>query len=169
MGQRSNRVGATADASGDSGTWQTHGSAGQGSGVLEEIGEAECMALMAGQRVGRLIVSGSPPLIFPVNYVVDGSAVVLRTAAGSKLDAVRHDALVTFEVDSIDPVSETGWSVVATGTVREEVHLYGGSGRAQPRPWSTGIRAYWLRIEPMTVTGRRLHRPVGDVGGRGYL
>ena len=92
MGQRSKPVGTTADAAADSGTWQTHGSAGEGSGVLEEIGEAECMALMAGQRVGRLIVSGSPPQVFPVNYVVDGGAVVIRTAAGSKLDAVRRDA-----------------------------------------------------------------------------
>ena len=76
---------------------------------------------------------------------------------------------MTFEVDSIDPVSESGWSVVATGTVREEVHLHGGVVRPPPRPWSTGIRAYWLRIEPITVTGRRLQRPVDDVGGRGYL
>ncbi|HUY20807.1 MAG TPA: pyridoxamine 5'-phosphate oxidase family protein [Acidimicrobiales bacterium] len=134
------------------GTW----GAGGGGGVLEEIGEEDCLALLGGERVGRLVVSGRPPHVFPVNFVLDGRAVVMRTAAGTKLDAVRRDAEVCFEVDNIDRVAESGWSVVVTGHVREEIHIHDGSPQPRPEPWSAGVRAYWLRLTPTAMTGRRV-------------
>jgi len=129
--------------------------AGGGDGLLEEISEKECLELLAAEQVGRLAVSGSPPLIFPVNFVLDGRRIVMRTAVGTKLDAVRADAEVAFEVDRVDGGSQTGWSVVVTGHVSEEVHLHGET-RPTPEPWSAGVRPYWLRLEPTAITGRRI-------------
>jgi hypothetical protein len=139
------------------GTWGAGGT-----GVLEEIGEEECFGLLAGEELGRLVVSGSPPQVFPVNYVLDGRAVVIRTAAGTKLDAVRRDAEVAFEVDGVDRPSRSGWSVVVSGRVREEVHLHDDRSRPQPLPWSEGVRAYWLRLEPTGVSGRRVRPGPGS-------
>jgi len=148
--------------------------AGGGDGLLEEISEEECLELLAAEQVGRLALSGSPPLIFPVNFVLDGRRIVMRTAVGTKLDAVRADAEVAFEVDRVDSASRTGWSVVVTGHVREEVHLHGET-QPRPEPWSAGVRPYWLRLEPITITGRRIRpKPTSDrpesparVGGAG--
>ena len=131
-------------------------------GVLEEIGEEDCLALLGGEHFGRLVTSGRPPQVFPVNYVLDGRTVVIRTAPGSKVDAVRRDAEVAFEVDNVDPFTKSGWSVVVTGHVHEEIHIHDGAPRPRPEPGSGGVRPYWLRLTPTAVTGRRV-RPGPDV------
>ena len=66
------------------------------------------------------VVIGGQPLVFPVNFTLDGDAVVFRTDEGTKLHAARNGP-VAFECDGIDPVYHTGWSVLATGNA-EEVH-----------------------------------------------
>lgn len=56
------------------------------------------------------------PVIRPVNHVVDGDAVVLRTHGGSALPHnAAVDQVVVCEADQIDPQTRTGWSVVVTG------------------------------------------------------
>jgi len=139
------------------GTWRPTGTPG----ALEEIGEDECLSLLGAARFGRLVVSGTPPQVFPVNFVLDGRCLVIRTAPGTKIDAVRRDAHVAFEVDQVDPVEESGWSVVVTGRVSEEIHMYDDSPRPRPEPWSEGLRPYWLRLTPTTMTGRRVRRAPG--------
>ena len=53
---------------------------------LEVIAPDECRRLLGGDVVGRLaIVDGGSPAIFPVNYALDGEAIVFRTAPGTKL------------------------------------------------------------------------------------
>ena len=48
----------------------------------------ECLDLLADQEVGRIaVVLGRRPLIFPVNYVLDGDTIVFRTDPGTKLAA----------------------------------------------------------------------------------
>ncbi len=151
------RTGASAGDGAPAGaTWDVGGSPN----VIEELDPGECLALLAGEEVGRLIVSGRPPQVYPVNFALDGATVLVRTAPGTKLDAVRADAEVAFEVDSIDRATHTGWSVVVTGHVREELHLHDDGG-PRPEPWSSGVRAYWLRLEPTTTTGRRVRSGPG--------
>jgi hypothetical protein len=53
-----------------------------------------------------------------VNYALDQRAVVVRTHPGTKLSAADH-ANVTFEVDHIDPISRSGWSVLIRGLAEE--------------------------------------------------
>src|SRR3954470_21448650 len=79
---------------------------------LEELDRNECMRLLEHAPLGRLavVVSGYP-LVFPVNFGLDGIRVVLRTDRGTKLYGRRHGP-VAFECEGIDSTYHTGWSVL---------------------------------------------------------
>lgn len=125
---------------------------------LEVLDWDECVALMAQSPLGRIaVVIDGRALVFPVNFTLDGDAVVLRTDAGTKLHAAR-DGPVTFECDGTDPVYHTGWSVLATGNA-EEVRNDAEIARLQRLPlgpWCPGPKSTWLRIQPRSLTGRRI-------------
>ena len=145
-------------------------------GALEEIGDAECWQLLATQAVGRVaVILGHYPLVFPVNYTLDERSILYRTGPGTKLHAI-HRSNVTFEVDSIDPVHRSGWSVMVKGVAQElnaerqrpavsQAELRGA------KPWAPGQRDHFIRILADEVTGRRIHPgelpPATDL--RGYL
>ena len=57
------------------------------------------------------------PAAFPVNFALLDDDIVFRTAPGTKLSAALEGAVVGFEVDRIDPVFESGWSVLWTVTL----------------------------------------------------
>ena len=85
-----------------------------------DIGAEEALGLLrrGGEPVGRLAVCpAGDPLVFPLNYAVDGDAIVFRTEAGTKLSAITR-SLATFEVDHID-ASGQGWSVSFEGLAQE--------------------------------------------------
>lgn len=134
---------------------------------LTEIGREECLALLAAGCVGRFAVAvvDDGPLVVPVNYVMDGEAVVFRTAAGQKLAQLRRRA--SFQVDGFDHPAETGWSVLLRGfayeaTSWEVAHL-------QLVPWAAGAKDRWVRIVPTSITGRRISSLLEHVDGRAYL
>src|SRR5213078_3225239 len=108
---------------------------------------------------GRLgFVVDEWPVVLPVNYVLDGDDIVVRTDGGTKFSALRRGARVAFEVDAIDTLFQSGWSVLAYGQADEvvdadEVERLQGLGL---RPWAGGARPFWIRIRPVSVTGRRL-------------
>jgi hypothetical protein len=58
----------------------------EGVASLETLGRSECLNLLATAQVGRvaLVVDGHPEIL-PVNYALDGDAVLFRTAEGSVL------------------------------------------------------------------------------------
>jgi len=125
---------------------------------LEELGHDECLRLVGGSTLGRLaVVIDDQPLVFPVNFTLDGRAVVLRTDEGTKLYAARH-GFVAFECDSIDSAYHTGWSVIITGRA-EEVRQPSEVARLERLPlgpWCPGPKSVWLRLRPRTITGRRI-------------
>ena len=127
---------------------------------LMRLDAGECIRLLASEEIGRLaVVAGQTPLIFPVNYVLDGGAVVFRTDAGTKLDAGPRGP-ACFEVDAFDRDQRTGWSVVVVGRL-EEVTLYDAAMLARVRalpvvPWAGGAKAHWMRLVPDRITGRRV-------------
>ena len=123
---------------------------------LDVIERDECLTLLADHHLGRIavVVSGQP-VIFPVTYVLDGSAVVFRTNPGTKLFGAL-DGPVAFEIDG---AGASGWSVVMTGKaelveneadVRRLTNLDLGN-------WNPGPKQFWVRIRG-TITGRRLVR-----------
>ena len=88
-------------------------------GALDEIDVAECWRLLSTQPVGRVaVIVGQYPLVFPVNYTLDGMHIVFRTGVGTKLWAINRSN-VTFEVDELDLAGRCGWSVMVRGAAHE--------------------------------------------------
>ena len=116
---------------------------------------------MATQVVGRLVtVESGRPLVFPVNFVLDGEAPVFRTAPGTKLWASTRSS-VAFEVDHVDAETKSGWSVIVHGTAQEVTAFdrsdlqYRVAGLPVV-PWAPGDKPSLVRVEPRLITGRRI-------------
>lgn len=128
--------------------------------MIEELTKDECVELLRSRRFGRIAVHGREGIaIFPVNYVYADGHVAIRTAAGTKLDAAVQ-AEVAFEIDEVDELMRSGWSVLVKGTgyeVTDSVDRVSAELRALPvEPWAPGERPYLLRIDPVLITGRRV-------------
>jgi nitroimidazol reductase NimA-like FMN-containing flavoprotein (pyridoxamine 5'-phosphate oxidase superfamily) len=127
---------------------------------IETIGRHECMHLLAHRSfVGRVAFAvDGQPLVLPVNYVVDGTSVVFRTAAGTKLRALRGGARVAFEVDDGRPLDRAGWSVLVTG-IAEEITDHRDLDRLRRGPlhsWAAPAADHWIRVTIDEVSGRRM-------------
>ncbi|HEV2634484.1 MAG TPA: pyridoxamine 5'-phosphate oxidase family protein [Actinocrinis sp.] len=125
---------------------------------FEELAEAECLHLLAGAVIGRIVFSAyGTASIRPVNFVVDEHAVVFRTASGAKFSPALRRATVSFEADRFDPVRGTGWSVIvagATGLVHDPERT-GRIGRALDT-WMPGELGHLMYVDIEHVTGRRI-------------
>lgn len=90
---------------------------------IVELDEQRCRELLTdhGPHVGRVAFAedGDPdwPTVLPVNYTYHDGDIFFRTFVGSKLFAALRRQRVAFEVDEIDDVLRTGWSVVALGSL----------------------------------------------------
>ncbi|HET6949342.1 MAG TPA: pyridoxamine 5'-phosphate oxidase family protein [Acidimicrobiales bacterium] len=127
---------------------------------LEIIDPDECRRLLATEEVGRLALDdGGTPAVFPVNYLLDGAAVVFRTAPGTKL-AAGPRRRVAFEIDQFDREARTGWSVVVVGRLHEVTEFDPATLRrvsALPiEPWAGGDKPHWMRLVPERISGRRI-------------
>jgi nitroimidazol reductase NimA-like FMN-containing flavoprotein (pyridoxamine 5'-phosphate oxidase superfamily) len=89
------------------------------------LSQDEIEALLRRCRVGRMgCCIDDRPYVVPVNFAYDGSAVYVVSGPGRKIDAMRTDPRVCFEVDEIDESDEVGgatvWrSVIADGVYEE--------------------------------------------------
>src|SRR3954452_17537637 len=130
-------------------------------GDIAMIEREECVRLLGTQEVGRIgFVDHGAPDILPVNYAMDGDAVVFATATGTKLWSSER-APVAFEVDATDAESRTGWSVVIHGQAQEETTLDAPELLHRVKalavhPWAGGDRPHLVRIVPRTISGRRV-------------
>jgi uncharacterized protein len=135
--------------------------AGERGPQLRVLSAEDCYALLATQQIGRLGVNAEHyPLIFPVNYALDHGIIVIRTNAGTKLAAANH-ANVTFEVDNIDQLARSGWSVLVRGlaeevTSKHRTELIARTKAAGVQPWAPGERGHWMRLIPQGISGRRI-------------
>jgi nitroimidazol reductase NimA-like FMN-containing flavoprotein (pyridoxamine 5'-phosphate oxidase superfamily) len=127
---------------------------------MQRLDREECLVLLADEEVGRVaVIDGGVPMIFPVNYRLDGESIVFRTAEGTKLDQGPR-ALASFEVDCFDRTARAGWSVVVVGRL-EEVTRYDSRTLARIEelrvdPWAAGEKAHWMRLVGTRISGRRV-------------
>jgi uncharacterized protein len=140
-------------------------------GALDEIDVAECWRLLSTQPVGRVaVIVGQYPLVFPVNYALDGMHILFRTGVGTKLWAIDRSN-VTFEVDELDLAGRSGWSVMVRGAAHELSPKQTPSGTGGVVSWAPGERVHTVRIVADQITGRRIRPaelpPATDL--RGYL
>ena len=128
-------------------------------GRLRELSVDECVELLSANVVGRAaICTPSGPHVVPVNYAVDGDSIVFRTTPYSVLGTYGWAGDVAFEVDHIEPISHTGWSVLVTGTACElfdPVDL-ARAARLPLAAWAPGEHSHYVRISSDLVSGRRL-------------
>jgi nitroimidazol reductase NimA-like FMN-containing flavoprotein (pyridoxamine 5'-phosphate oxidase superfamily) len=123
------------------------------------IASDDALALLrrGAERVGRLAISlGGKPLVFPLNFAVDGDAIVFRTQVGTKLSGITR-SLATFEVDHID-ASGQGWAVTFEGLAQEVLDADPASLRARIEAlaldtWPGLDRPHVVRITPYAVRG----------------
>lgn len=127
---------------------------------LEILDRAQCLDLLGGTRLGRVgITLGALPTILPINFRLVDERIIFRTSAGTKLDAATSNAVVAFEVDEMDPLWHTGWSVVVTGLAREvtepeELARLDGADIPYWAPAATGDRI--VEISTEMISGRRI-------------
>lgn len=127
---------------------------------LEILDRDECLRLLAFVPVGRIVFTHRAlPAVQPVNFVVDGEAIIIRTVPGSKMHGATHDTVVAFEADDINFDEHSGWSVTVVGhaSVVEDPDERRRLDALPLRPWAPGERDHFLRIPVDMVTGRRLH------------
>ena len=131
-----------------------------------ELTVQECRALLSTHGVGRVAVpTTSGPVIVPVNYSVVDGAIVYRTAPGA-MPSRAAGRQVTFEIDRIDDAFGEGWSVLALGrarTVTDADDVRRLTEHAFSTPWTGGVREEWVRIDALSLTGRRIAMRRGTV------
>ena len=125
-------------------------------GPVEELSDESCWELLRLESFGRLAVSSdNRPQIFPVDYYADGTDILFRTAAGTKLrDLVANEA-VAFEVDL--RTRAESWSILISGIARvvsddAEIAL---ADRAPLPRWVPVAPYVYVKIAATSVHGRR--------------
>jgi nitroimidazol reductase NimA-like FMN-containing flavoprotein (pyridoxamine 5'-phosphate oxidase superfamily) len=125
---------------------------------LVELSPYECWQLLEkATRVARVVwtLDGAAAIV-PVNYTVADGSLWFRTAPGSRLAQECPGRQVMVEIDSVDPATQSGWSVIVTG-VAESIEaadvpdILGGL-----QVWPQGQRPLFMRVAADQVSGRRL-------------
>ncbi|CAN5211297.1 hypothetical protein BH09ACT12_BH09ACT12_00800 [soil metagenome] len=136
------------------------------SGAFHRLSTGECWQLLREQSVGRVAcnVAGGP-MVVPVNYVVDGDAIWVRTASYTELAVRLPGEEVSFQIDQIDLHRQRGWSVLARGRAEHVTHE---QASAPPElllapPWPEGLRRTLFRIHVARLTGRAVGERIVDV------
>ena len=142
-------------------------SPGPGSGdrrVLELLGDAECLELLASGGLGRLVYNSRyGPVALPVVYRIDEGSIVLGTWDTALFDedlrtGIAHaEYQVAVEADQIDVDAREGWFVLVRGAAH---HLDAEAERAPfidagLEPWVEGVPAHFIRVNPASIWGNR--------------
>ena len=134
--------------------------------VLERLGEAECMELLADGGVGRLVFNSRyGPTALPVVYKIDEGSLVLGTwdpvfDVDLRTGIEHAEYHVAVEADHINLESREGWIVLVRGAAHHldteaERAPYIGAGL---EPWVDEVPAHFIRVDPTTTYGVRVRR-----------
>jgi nitroimidazol reductase NimA-like FMN-containing flavoprotein (pyridoxamine 5'-phosphate oxidase superfamily) len=134
--------------------------------VLERLGEAECMQLLADGGTGRLVFNSRyGPTALPVVYKINEGSLVLGTwdpvFDEDLRTGIEHaDYHVAVEADQINLEAREGWIVLVRGAAH---HLDTEAERAPfidagLDPWVEEVPAHFIRVNPTTIYGVRVRR-----------
>jgi nitroimidazol reductase NimA-like FMN-containing flavoprotein (pyridoxamine 5'-phosphate oxidase superfamily) len=129
--------------------------------TLTPLTRPQCLALLGQHQVGRIAWQAvDAQQILPITYTVFEGRVYFRTSAYSILSDLLLPTVVALEVDELDPMTRTGWSVVVHGRTQAVAEPDGVTRRwaIDPLPWAPGGRHLFVEITPTEVTGRMLSR-----------
>jgi len=126
-----------------------------------DLTEGECWQLLRSTSLGRVVFTHhAMPAIRPVNHLVEGQAIIIRSHLGAAIvsrAAADDGTVVCYEADDLDAVRHTGWSVIATGLarlVREPAAIERYEQLLEP--WITGQMDHVVAIAPQFISGLRL-------------
>jgi nitroimidazol reductase NimA-like FMN-containing flavoprotein (pyridoxamine 5'-phosphate oxidase superfamily) len=129
--------------------------------TVEVLTEAECHRLLAEQEVGRIAFTDHEgfPVVLPVNFVIDGDLIAIRTDVGAKSEQVPLHR-VAFQVDGVERWNHSGWSVLVQGYGQDVTDAVGSyyqelRGRGVDT-WAPGDKSCWLTIDIDRISGRRI-------------
>jgi nitroimidazol reductase NimA-like FMN-containing flavoprotein (pyridoxamine 5'-phosphate oxidase superfamily) len=117
--------------------------------MLGQLDEVEIEELLASQKIGRLgCHSQGRTYVVPIAYAYEDGAIVAHSTEGLKLQMMRDNPYVCFEIDAMDDISN--WrSVVAWGRF-EELH-----GATADRAMAQLI----ARLAPLGASPASTHSP----------
>jgi uncharacterized protein len=133
---------------------------------VDELTRTEIDELLGGEIIGRIgCLAGREVYVVPVIYAYDGEAVYVYSIAGRKIEAMRDNPEVCFEVDRYDGPGDWRSAILwgryeelgEEGAARARELLRGrftGGGRG-PRPTGDGSTPVAFRIVIERATGRR--------------
>ena len=122
---------------------------------VEILAVDECWELLRGEEFARLAYRLVDEVhVVPLNYVVEGGGLLMRTASGNKLLSAALHSDVALEIDWHD--DDAAWSVVARGRLRllEEDEHHRLDGLPQ-QPWVPTLKYDVIELGPTVITGRR--------------
>lgn len=98
--------------------------------MLGKLTEVQIENILSSQALGRLACTdGNQPYIVPVTYVYDGKYIYGQTNEGRKLDILRKNPFVCFEVDQMTDMRN--WkSVIVYGQFEELDEIESEKARA---------------------------------------
>ena len=134
--------------------------------VVERLGAAECLELLASVAMGRLVYdSRYGPIALPVAYKTDAGSIVLGTwdpviDEDLRTGIAHAEYEVAVEADQFDYEAREGWFVLARGPAH---HLDTEAERASIidaglEPWVEDIPAHFVRVNPTSIWGNRVRR-----------
>jgi uncharacterized protein len=129
---------------------------------MYELDEEVCRQMLTRCSFGRVAFGGADEglTVLPVNCLFADDAVLFRAQAGSALDRLGRGRVVAFEADQIDPIAESGWSVLVRGTathLRDPERIAALADTAE-HPWAPGPHDRWIEIHAEQITGRIIRR-----------
>jgi nitroimidazol reductase NimA-like FMN-containing flavoprotein (pyridoxamine 5'-phosphate oxidase superfamily) len=142
---------------------------------MYELEEDVCRQMLARCKFGRVAFGNDDEglTILPVNCVCTDDAVLFRAQAGSVLDRLGAGRVVAFEADHVDPVAESGWSVLVRGTATHlrDRRRIAALAETSAHSWAPGRRDRWIEIHPQQITGRiiRRYRQISDSDRMPYM
>jgi nitroimidazol reductase NimA-like FMN-containing flavoprotein (pyridoxamine 5'-phosphate oxidase superfamily) len=125
-----------------------------------ELPNWESLELLGLTTVGRLcIIDHGYPLAFPLNYRLlhDPTRIIFRTNPSSAL--AHYEGQASLEVDHIDLLTPSAWSIIVRGTLRRVVEQH---ELADTHPLVTTGRFHWIVLEATSISGRRFSAETHD-------
>jgi len=124
---------------------------------LREMSREECFERLNAEVLGRVGFNDEVgPVVLPVNYRIRDGSIVIATGLSTTFARFAVGKVVALEVEDVDPLTESGWTVLVRGRAEMVPHDGMPAPEARPRPWAEGPRPLLIRIVPETVTGRWL-------------
>jgi nitroimidazol reductase NimA-like FMN-containing flavoprotein (pyridoxamine 5'-phosphate oxidase superfamily) len=89
-------------------------------GLIRHLDPERIEELLSSSIVGRIAcnAAGERPYLVPLAYAYDGESIYAVSGPGRKIDLMRADPRISFEVDRVE-TSDTWQSVVAEGDYEE--------------------------------------------------